>query len=187
MAQGWRTQTFSFKNSDLMRIERTDLADMLPGKDMLDWEELEDGGNSGPLPRVTTAPDMHHVGPRGSKRFERLGVDACTKLMDATLSKVNPDIWTFVSLNPGPGHDLDAFLHKRTSSKQPGFDWGLVQSEVHSEFLQKHTLTLLTSKLLAGTLKPPGTPVQDKEVPNELNQEPLTPTALHILKWCEDP
>ena len=182
---GVKEAAFKFRTSDLARVGRTELAQMLAGKDMVEVDETpQDGDNI--LPPDNTTAESFHVGPRGAKRVEQIGVDACAKLMDSVLNKVNPELWIFVSLNPGPGHDLQAFLHRRASATQPCYYFGLVDSTTHADVLQKRVVGILTNELLAGSLKLAGVPLPQKDFPKELQSEPLVAPSLHVLKIGED-
>ena len=46
---------------------------------------VEDGDEEGLLPMG----DASHVGPRGPKRYEQIGVDACTRLLEAATDKID--------------------------------------------------------------------------------------------------
>ena len=119
---------FRFRQCELMRQGRTEVATMLPGKEML---MLEDDDDEGSLPMG----DVTHAGPRGPRRNEQIGVDGCAKLLDACLDKVSEFVegWMLVSLHPNVGHDVEAFILKRITSLKPAVYWALCETETHKK------------------------------------------------------
>ena len=119
----------------------------------------------------------------GAKRYEQLGVDAASKLLDASVDRLDAtEAWLFASLNPGVGHDLEAFLLKRSTSTMPCFYWGLAESSGHADWLRKTSVADLTAKLLSGNLQLPGIEKPKKEMPRDKNPTSLPTPSLHVLK-----
>ena len=157
---GVRENEFKFRNAELLKLGRTELAEMLKTKDMVDWEAetdafSEDGMNE-QLPSMQSG-DGAHLGMRGAKKFDHLGTDVAIKLLDADLNK-NEDIgsWAFLVLHAGAGYEIEAFLHKRASSTRPCVCWALASSEGHKDWLETTLTSGLTHKMMNGTLKIPG-------------------------------
>ena len=71
-----------------------------------------------------------------ARRYEQLGVDACTKLLDSTLddNKVAGAVLV-VDLYTNTGDLLEAFLTKRVSSNTPWFFFGLASDSSSREWV----------------------------------------------------
>ena len=113
-------------------------------------------------------------------------MDAIIKLLDASVDKLDSaEAWMCISLHLGAGHDIEAFLLKRSASTMPCFFWGLADSAAHAEWLRQQGVNSLTSKLQSGKLKLPGVELPVQDVPADLKYTPVALPHLHAIKYQE--
>jgi hypothetical protein len=115
------------------------------------------------LPAVCSGGDTNsHRGGGiwGGKRWETLGVDACAKMLDATvggLSDVSSVSAVIVmDLNPGNGDVLEAFVRRKLSSKLPMFYFSSPPDQFSLEFITDFRVSALATECEQGLLTIPG-------------------------------
>ena len=172
------------KNCALIKVGRTAVVPMLPGRNMI--AEIPE---STPLPSQSSMDHSNsHAGPRAGKRFEQIGTDAVLALLDASLDNCDGvDAWLLSSLNVGVGHEVEAFIHKRATFAKPAFFWGLCESESQADWVKEETKVWLASQLQNHTISLPGVKVLDQKAKSEDDgSSDLTPPVLEVFKLFPD-
>ena len=176
---------YSFKNCDILRLGRTAVVPMLPGKSMVSEIPV-----TTPLPsQVSMDLNQTHAGPRGGKRFEQIGADAVLALLDASLDHCENsfDAWLMSSLNVGVGHEVEAFIRKRATLAKPGFFWGVCEAESQAEWVREETKQWLANQLQNQQISLPGVKTFEPKGQSDTDgQANLTPPVLEVLKLCPD-
>ena len=161
-------------NSTLSTCGRTQEAEQVPNAKLKMAEDLSDAALPTTVDETST--------PRGGKRFEQIGVDAATKLLDAILEsdvQVPDNIGgiLLVDLSVGVGDFFRAWLKKVNTMRCPLLYVGATASPSDAEWLQHVTVEEVGSQVLAGELVLPGFTPKPSDPPSDLVlAEPPLPT-----------
>ncbi len=95
----------------------------------------------------------------GGRRWEALGVDACGKMLDATVGGLT-DIASVsaavvMDLNPGNGDVLEAFIKRKLTSKLPLFYFSSPLDHTSLELIMDCSVASLATECEAGSLTSP--------------------------------
>ena len=165
-----------WQNCQLLTTLRTSEADQVPGMKLKVVEDLTESA----LP--THTEDKNSV--RGGKRYEQVGEDAATKVLESLLEsdKLSGDTRGFLilDLNVGVGDFFWAYLSRMKAMQCPVAYLGATPSSVEAEWLQHTMQEELTAKLLAGESPLPGFQARPNEPPAEMLMAAPPPPQLNV-------
>ena len=137
-----------------------------------------------PPPTSSSRTMENHHGPSGAKRFEQVGLDVSTKILDSCMDGVDLGgfgAWLLIDVCPGSAEFLEAFLVKRGGIARPGYCFGLCADAESAEWAQSHLAHKLSDMVVEGTLIIPGLTPPSTELPASLMATKPEPPALHVL------
>lgn len=154
-----------WQGCQLITMGRTAEAEQVPGMKLKMVEDLTESA-------LPTLNDDRYSTVRGSKRYEQLGVDACTKILESLLEADKPpaDVQAFIllDLSPGVGDFFWAWLSRVKAMKMPVFHIAVTPSAVEAEWLNHTIEDELAMKLVNGSLTLPGFTARSTEPPPEM-------------------
>ncbi|CAK9040562.1 unnamed protein product [Durusdinium trenchii] len=159
-------------NCLLMKVGRTAEAEMLHARDMCQVEDV----SADALP-TTVDDDMAVI--QGAQKYQQIGCNAATKILDAALDGVAVDsngAMFIIDVNPGVGNMFDAFMAKRASVNYNLQYVAMVHEDLSAEWFQETKAQALASGHMAGKVQIPGHAVGSQECPPDLlESEPPLP------------
>ena len=167
----------AWKNAPIMNMMRTGDVKQLASRDMRIVED----------PSETALPisvDSAEVLVQGPAKFEQLGTDACSAIIDSALQGLDVGQRTVVflwDLRVKTAHMLTAFLKKRQSFSVPLIYIGLCEDMVEYEWATKEVIKDLVTAMKAGELTIPGFTNIEKEMPQDLLEQPAPPPKMNLL------
>lgn len=175
-------KSYVWKNCALLKLGRTAPANQLKLNEMVDADTMD----ADALPPSNKASDAlsHHHGPQGPKRYDQIGCDAASKLLDATVDGLtfpSRGAWLLVDLMPNAGEMLEAFLHKRLGTTNPGFYFGVCGDEAALEWTKLHLVERMALLVTEKKLTIPGLAAPEKEMPTNLKESPPPEPELTLL------
>ena len=172
----------------LMKIPVVSDAKMVNHADIVYFEDMLDTSD-GELPEPFMAPRSHGDDLRGSRKYEQLGVDTFTKILDATAcslpAQASPHV-DFILLDLHPGPDLlRAFMLKQVSSPQMNIRYiALCTNGDQRNGIEKKMKDDFTNMALAKEITLPGVTVETEMSISDTAGKPTFP-KLQILLWDE--
>jgi hypothetical protein len=168
-----------------VKLNRTEEADQVKTADMV---LVEDVGPDA-LPAVCSGLEQNShrsASMFGGRRWEALGVDACVKLLDATVGGLS-DIASVsaavvMDLNPGNGDVLEAFIKRKLTSKLPLFYFSSPLDHTSVEFITDCRVSSLATECEQGLLTIPGLKIETA-LPADATQSAPAPPKLQALVY----
>ena len=162
-----------WQHCSLVDRRRTEEAQQLPASLMTVLEECEEER----LPETSWASDGSHSAVRGPKKFEQLGVDACSRIFDSTFNGLGKashiGAVLVVDASMTTAEFLEAFVVKAVGSKMPTYFMGVSPEGGMGDWIQNHVVEALTARVKDGTLKIPG--IELPQAPADQDPAPTQP------------
>ena len=172
-----------WKSCALLRTMRTEESDQVKPCDMVVIEDLD----VDTLPANCSGTDLSNhrsnSAPRGAKKWEQLGVDTCTKILDSTIDgAAQTGVVAVVDLHMGTGEMMEAFIIKKLSSKIQMRYFGIADTAIQTEGIMKARTETLLARVKSGSLSLPGVQFIPEMPANLLEDAPPLP-ELQCLIW----
>lgn len=173
---GMQEKSWLFRNSALVRNQRTEPADQLPSNQMVFIEDLQPDA-------VPVTTDIDGL-VAGAKKFEQLGPAAYKRVLEAALDGVTlPPKAGIIVLDASltVGDSFEAFMQIRHDWQVPSAYVGLCEDPVSLEWFEKTRTQALAKQHLEGTVSVPGCVRMPAELPQEHRQAAPAPPVLNLL------
>jgi hypothetical protein len=173
----------------LVRKARAEEGEQLKGSDTLVLDDISEDT----LPGATTGTDNsahpNEVGSRGAKRWEQLGVDPCSKVLDAVLDNFEkiPSAGALLLFDAhvAAGDMLEALAIKKMGSRFPKQYFGVVGDASAKDSIIKARIENLAARVKAGLLTLAGV-TYAAEMPRDLVEAVPPVPELQCTIWDSD-
>eukprot|EP00959_Pyramimonas_sp_CCMP1952_P454265 9469617-Pyramimonas_sp.AAC.1 len=167
-------------DSLLLDQRRTEPGAQMATKDMVSLEDYDPNA----MPQDDTGSDSKHGSVRGAKRYEQIGEEICTKILESTLDGLPTTgqvaATLFVDAHVSTGDTLKARVAKAASMSVPSYFFGLAHDSSEAEWVRDHVIESIALDIKAGTKNIAG--IKMPTVAEEADPAPMTP-QLKVLVW----